>query len=180
MSENKADLQPSEDQYYIGVEFVKAEPMTLGQYNKRRGWDIPKDEDPDRPGYMVSFIPQKNETEKADYDHEVKISWRPKEMFDANYLPTGKGEGAYLTRVRFNPSHDDLIDFGKRVFAMMIDKLNEDSLGNPDWDKRQIARAKTAIEDAALLYVKAITSNINDSSLSPIKPRPSSSVKEVQ
>jgi len=36
--------------HYIGTKQVQARPMTLGDYNAYRGWDIPADEDPTRPG----------------------------------------------------------------------------------------------------------------------------------
>jgi len=31
---------------YIGVKEINGEPMTLGEYNILRGWEIPSDEDP--------------------------------------------------------------------------------------------------------------------------------------
>ncbi|MBI9090151.1 MAG: hypothetical protein JEZ12_13125 [Desulfobacterium sp.] len=63
---------------YIGVKIVEAEPMTLGDYNKSRGWTIPDDEDPNREGFRVVY--------KDGY-----VSWCPKEMFkDQNLGITGK------------------------------------------------------------------------------------------
>ena len=32
---------------YIGVKKIEAEPMTRGDYNTYRGWQIPTDENPD-------------------------------------------------------------------------------------------------------------------------------------
>lgn len=59
---------------YIGVKSLEAKPMSLGEYNKHRGWAIPVDEDPQRPGYLVRY---------ADgYE-----SWSPKEAFEAAYFP---------------------------------------------------------------------------------------------
>lgn len=59
---------------YIGVKSLEAKPMSLGEYNKHRGWAIPVDEDPRRPGYLVRY---------ADgYE-----SWSPKEAFEAAYFP---------------------------------------------------------------------------------------------
>ena len=31
---------------YIGTKIIKARPMTRGDYNDYRGWQIPADEDP--------------------------------------------------------------------------------------------------------------------------------------
>lgn len=58
---------------YIGVKSLEAKPMNLGDYNTYRGWPIPADEDPQRPGYLVRY---------ADgYE-----SWSPKEAFEAAYF----------------------------------------------------------------------------------------------
>lgn len=51
--------------------------MTLGDYNKFRGWDIPADEDPAREGYLV------------EYDGGYK-SWSPKEEFEKAYRKSGE------------------------------------------------------------------------------------------
>jgi hypothetical protein len=54
---------------YIGFKMVQAEPMTLGEYNKFRGWAIPADENPDREGYKVTYP-------------DGYVSWCPKEIFE--------------------------------------------------------------------------------------------------
>ena len=36
---------------YIGIKKIKAEPMTRGDYNKFRGWNIPENENPNDSGY---------------------------------------------------------------------------------------------------------------------------------
>lgn len=40
---------------YIGTKIVKAEPMTRGDYNDYRGWQIPADEDPLDEGYLMEY-----------------------------------------------------------------------------------------------------------------------------
>lgn len=60
---------------YIGVKLIEAEPMNLGDYNKKRGWTIPDDENPLREGYLVKY--------SDDY-----ISWSPKEIFEEAYRTT--------------------------------------------------------------------------------------------
>ena len=62
---------------YIGVKKIEAEPMTRGDYNTYRGWQIPTDENPDDEGYHVKH---------AD-GHE---SWSPKEDFENTFLEKGK------------------------------------------------------------------------------------------
>lgn len=58
-------------QKYIGVERVEARPMTRGDYNVYRGWQIPADENPADEGYLV----------KRGDVHE---NWIPKESFRKN------------------------------------------------------------------------------------------------
>jgi hypothetical protein len=55
--------------HYIRVSAIKAEPLTLGEYNIRRGWTIPENEDPATEGYYV------------EYEDGYK-SWCPKDKFE--------------------------------------------------------------------------------------------------
>lgn len=58
---------------YIGTKLIKAEPMTRGAYNEYRGWQIPKDENPEDEGYLVRYS-------------DSYVSWSPKEVFESAYL----------------------------------------------------------------------------------------------
>jgi hypothetical protein len=40
---------------YTGTKTINAKPMTRGDYNKFRGWEIPADEDPAEAGYLVEY-----------------------------------------------------------------------------------------------------------------------------
>lgn len=62
---------------YIGVEIVEARPMTRGDYNVYRGWQIPADENPADEGYLV----------KRGDVHE---NWIPKEIFEKTYAAEDK------------------------------------------------------------------------------------------
>lgn len=57
---------------YIGAKIINATPMTLGDYNFSKGWEIPKDEKPDRAGYLIKYS-------------DNYISWSPKEVFELAY-----------------------------------------------------------------------------------------------
>ena len=59
--------------HFIGIKEVDAKPMTRGDYNKYRGWQIPADENPDDEGYLVKY--------SDSYE-----SWSPKEAFDEAYI----------------------------------------------------------------------------------------------
>ena len=64
---------------YIGTKIVKAEPMTRGNYNNYRGWQIPSDEDPMDEGYLMEY----------ENGHE---QWLPKEMFETDYIEYDKNK----------------------------------------------------------------------------------------
>lgn len=66
---------------YIGTTIVMAIAMTLGQYNKKREWTIPQEEDPNTEGYYIekesgsiSFIL------KEDFETDFKIFFKPHEQ----------------------------------------------------------------------------------------------------
>lgn len=63
---------------YIRCHLVEAKPMTLGAYNKKRGWTIPENEDPKKSGYLVKYP-------------DGYISWCPKEAFEKQGFPLEDG-----------------------------------------------------------------------------------------
>jgi len=69
--------------HFIGTKIIKARPMTRGEYNSYRGWEIPTDENPDDVGYLVEY------TDGGQVNHPAHvgyISWSPKEVFDKAYV----------------------------------------------------------------------------------------------
>lgn len=73
---------------FIGTKEVKATPMTLGNYNHHRGWQIPDNEDPATKGYLI------------EYPDGYK-SWSPKPQFDAAYNTDGNmsfGDALFLLK----------------------------------------------------------------------------------
>jgi len=77
-------------QHYVGTKIIKAMPMTRGDYNVYRGWDIPADENPEDAGYLVEYTDggQPNHAEHAGY-----ISWTPAAVFEGAYVPMGDQSG---------------------------------------------------------------------------------------
>lgn len=57
---------------YIGTKIIKAEAMTRGEYNIKRGWKIPEDENPADEGFIVEYS-------------DGYISWSPKKQFEEAY-----------------------------------------------------------------------------------------------
>lgn len=60
---------------YIGMESIEATPMHRGEYNIKRGWVIPPDENPSDEGYLVKYP-------------DGHISWSPKAVFEEAYSPS--------------------------------------------------------------------------------------------
>lgn len=54
---------------YIRMHMVEAEPMTRGDYNKSRGWEIPANENPADEGFKVVYP-------------DGYVSWCPKAQFE--------------------------------------------------------------------------------------------------
>ncbi len=65
----KGDVQMKQ---YIGIKVVAARPMTRGDYNIFRGWQIPADEDPADEGYVMKYV-------------NGHVQWLPKDMFESDY-----------------------------------------------------------------------------------------------
>lgn len=61
-------------QKYIGTKQIEAKPMTRGDYNNYRGWQIPAEENPADEGYLVRY--------SDGYE-----SWSPEKQFDETYRP---------------------------------------------------------------------------------------------
>ena len=72
---------------YIGTKAVLATPMTRGEYNAYRGWDMPENEDESELVYLVEYI----DGGKANDDrHSGYITMSPKEVFDNAYRQNGQ------------------------------------------------------------------------------------------
>lgn len=54
---------------YVRMHQVGAEPMTRGDYNKKRGWELPANENPNDEGYIVSYP-------------DGYVSWCPNKQFE--------------------------------------------------------------------------------------------------
>lgn len=72
-------------QTYYGTKKLNAKPMTRLEYCHFRGWQVPANENPLDPGYLVEYLDgfRGNHHEFVGY-----ISWSPKEVFETAYQPT--------------------------------------------------------------------------------------------
>lgn len=71
-------------QQYYGTKNIAAKPMTRGEYNDFRGWDLPSDENGDDEGYLVEYLDGGKPNVAG---HEGYVSWSPKEQFEKAYQP---------------------------------------------------------------------------------------------
>ena len=70
---------------YIGTKELLATPMTLGAYNKYRGWELPADEDGNDEGMLVEYV----DGGKPNHsNHKGYISWSPINVFNNAYNET--------------------------------------------------------------------------------------------
>lgn len=89
----------------VRINVVDTEPMTRGDYNKMRGWQIPENENPADEGYVITY----RKGQPNEY-----ISWCPKKEADEvsisceNGLPFGvaimecRYRGAKIQRANWN------------------------------------------------------------------------------
>lgn len=68
---------------YIGTKIINAKPMTRGEYNTYRGWQIPENESPSDEGYLVK------------YDNHYE-SWSPKDVFETAYREVTETEKSLI------------------------------------------------------------------------------------
>lgn len=104
---------------YVCQKRVIARPMSLGDYNEYRGWNIPANEDPCKKGYLVEY--PDSPTTGMPKGHINYISWSPKEQFDNGYVPIeniGTISDGYH-------SFDELYEFRKAYNACLFNEWHE-------------------------------------------------------
>lgn len=83
---------------FIGTKMVLAQPMSRGQYNLYRGWEVPSDEDPEDDGFLVEYLDGGRANHPA---HQGYISWSPKDVFERAYRhSSGLDFGAALQALK--------------------------------------------------------------------------------
>lgn len=97
-------------QTYYGTKKIEAKPMSRGEYNAYRGWQLPKDENGADEGYLVEYLDGESPANLAH--HHGYVSWSPKGTFEHSYKPTtamsfghavmALEEGSQVARVGWN------------------------------------------------------------------------------
>lgn len=111
---------------YIGIKVVAARPMTRGDYNIFRGWQIPADEDPADEGYVMKY-------------ENGHVQWLPKDMFESDYKEVKQyKEPPFMNTLR------------KRIFVAYPDA--EITYGSETTPKRKAMKLdKTHYNDAIVI-----------------------------
>lgn len=142
---------------YIGIKKIKAEPMTRGDYNKFRGWNIPENENPNDNGYIVKYS-------------DGYISWSPKAVFEEAYDEIGN-----------KPLIDTVVlmksdDYKERFIAeyqQLVIRYNGLKKMLDNWDKGELSfvpscprrtynrQIKSMADYIAVLEVRAVMEDIN-------------------
>lgn len=71
-------------QRYIGTKLINAKPMTRGEYNYFRGWELPVDENGDDDGFLVEYVDGGKANTLA---FDGYVSWSPADVFHRAYRP---------------------------------------------------------------------------------------------
>lgn len=91
--------------HFYGFKAIKAKPMTRGEYNALRNWQVPANENPDDNGYLVEY---QGSTVQVHPDFQNYISWSPADVFEQAYKENGK--------LGFSEAHAvALLEDGKRI-----------------------------------------------------------------
>ena len=156
---------------YVGTKKLKAIPMNKEEYCQYRQWEVPLNENPKEEGYLVEYL---DGGKPNDERHLGYISWSPKDVFEKTYKLIEKNngvlsEGEKRVRKSFNPSALKRVENFKSITASAIDEIAEverrvksASKDNPELGDflRECATAKTALQDASMWGVAALTHQI--------------------
>lgn len=156
---------------YVGTKELKAIPMNKEKYCQYRQWEVPLNENPKEEGYLVEYL---DGGKPNDERHLGYISWSPKDVFEKAYklIEENNGvltEGEKRVRKSFNPSALKRVENFKSITASAIDEIAEverrvksGSKDNPELGDflRECATAKTALQDASMWGVAALTHQI--------------------
>ena len=104
---------------YEGTKRLTAQPMTRGEYNTYRGWEVPADENPADAGYLVEYLDGGKSNHPA---HAGYISWSPVDVFERAYK---------LVPVSDLPPHQQRVVDEKQDLDLRISRLDAFIERNP-------------------------------------------------
>ena len=104
---------------YVGTKVVHAIPMTRGEYNVLRGWQLPADENGEDLGYLVQYA---DGGPSNQHGFTGYISWSPRDVFERSYdCGVRQKPETFVDRLR--AEHLQLVDrLGKLVRFLETDQ----------------------------------------------------------
>jgi len=113
---------------YTGTKTVLATPMTRKEYVTYRGWEMPANEDPNEPVYLVEYAVEPD-TVPNHPDHLGYITMSPATVFEKYY----KGQDSFYDRLLVETQElaektNKLNDFMRTTNFVKLDRENKDLL----------------------------------------------------
>lgn len=144
---NKKGKTMPEYKRYIRCHIVEATPMTRGEYNKLRGWEIPANENPADEGYHVVY--------PDGYE-----SWCPKAQFEAAGRPIeGMTFGQALEAMKHGKKVTRLGWNGKGMFLWLKPATNIKA----EWCKDEMLKGLVEDNGGEILGLGTICMYTHDS-----------------
>lgn len=133
---------------FIGTKRILAKPMTRGEYNIYRGWEIPADENPLDEGFLVEYPDGGKSNHPA---HAGYISWSPKDVFERAYRPSsGLDFGEALRALKAGHRIARAGWYGKGMWLALSGPLDGRRIpAESFWSKRNAEYAAQTIDGSA-------------------------------
>lgn len=125
---------------YVGTKVIEATPMTRGDYNKYRGWQIPADENPADEGYLVKY--------SDDY-----VSWSPAGVFEEAYREYDKNK---LPATAVGMMSEDYKERFKAEYKQLVIRFEGLKKMLKKWDEGTIAFEPTCPRSTYDMQLKAM------------------------
>lgn len=142
---------------YVGTKVIEAKPMTRGDYNEYKGWQIPANENPADEGYLVKYS-------------DGYVSWSPTYGFeeayreyDENKLPaTAVGMMSADYKERFKAEYKQLMIRFEGLKGM-LKKWDEGTLPFEPTCPRSTynMQIKAMVDYMAVLEARAVIENVD-------------------
>ena len=126
-------------QQYTGTKTIMAVPMSRGEYNVLRGWEMPADENPADPGYLVQY---ENDSKANVEGFDGYISWSPRKPFEEAY----RASGTYDQRLLI-----EMEELAKKIFKLDEYVRNMD----PDREDFYLLNIKLGVMQSYYAVLKA-------------------------
>ena len=129
---------------YVGTKVIEATPMTRGDYNKYRGWQISADENPADEGYLVKY--------SDDY-----VSWSPAGVFEEAYREYDKNK---LPATAVGMMSEDYKERFKAEYKQLVIRFEGLKKMLKKWDEGTIAFEPTCPRSTYDMQLKAMSEYI--------------------